>query len=195
MLAKLQTIDRRIIFALLFVCVGVPLIRPMGLPLSIRAWTRNSYDLIKELKPGEKVVISCDYGPSMQADIHPQLQVIWDQLMKQQVKVIGVTFNPAGARYLSQFIKIGESMGRKYGEDLADLGYVPGGEAGLSAFYGDMLRTQPKDARGNATGSLPIMTGVKSLADVRVFIGFCDGVPGGREYVRQLTFKINYLFH
>ncbi len=187
MLNKLQTIDRRIIFALLFICVGVPLVRPIGLPLSIRAWTRNSYNLIKALKPGERVIISVDFGPSMQADILPQLQAIFDQLMKQDVKVIGVSFNAQGARYLGQFIKTGESMGKKYGEDLADLGYVPGGEAGLSAFYGDMLRTQPKDARGNAASSLPIMAGVKSLADLRLFIGFCDGVPGGREYVRQLT--------
>jgi hypothetical protein len=186
-LAKLQNIDRRIIFALLFICVGFPLIKPLGLPLSIRPWTRNAFELVKNIKAGDKVLVSVDYSPLMQADIHPQLQAIFDQLMRQNVRVVGVSFSAQGARYLSDFIRIGEAMGKKYGEDIVDLGYVPGGEAGLSAFAGDIVRTVPKDARGNAIGSIPILAGVKSLADLKVFLGFCDGVPGGREYVRQLS--------
>jgi hypothetical protein len=44
----------------------------------------------------------------------------------------------------------------------------------------------PKDSRGKDTASLPIMSGKKSLANCRLFLGFSSGVPGGREYVRQL---------
>jgi hypothetical protein len=183
----MQNIDRRIIFLLLAVAVGFPLVKPLGMPLSIRSWTRTSYELVSGLKPGEIVMLSTDYGVGMQADIHDQVIAIFDQLMRQNVRVIGVSFNPQGARFLNGFIKQYEARGKKYGVDFAEFGYVAGGEAGLSAFMGDVVKTCPKDARGNDPASLPIMSGIKNLGNCRLFLGFCDGVPGGREYVRQLT--------
>jgi hypothetical protein len=187
LITRLQTIDRRIIFLLLFIVVGYPLVRPIGLPLPITPWVRNIHNLISGLKAGDVMVVSCDFGASMEADIYPSLVVVFGDLMKKGVRVIGVSFQAEGTRYLGRVIGEWEKKGKQYGVDFIDVGYIAGYEAACSAFAGDFVKTAPTDSRGNPTGSLPIMQGRASLSDCQAYMGFTSSSQlGGPEYVRQL---------
>lgn len=182
----MQKIDRRWIYVAIMLTVAIPLVKPFGLPIGIRPWARQVHQKIETLKPGDKVVIAVDYGPSMMADIHPQLVAVWTQLMKKNVKIVGVSFLVEGAPFLTGFCRQWEANGKTYGTDFVDLGFIPGGEAAISSFAANPAGTIPKDTRGNATATLAIMGDVRTMKDVKMFLGFSSALPGPKEYIHQL---------
>jgi len=183
---RMQNIDRRWIYLVIMLAVAVPLVKPFGLPIGVRPWARQVYERIETLKPGDKVVVAVDYGPSMMADIHPQLVAVWSHLMKKDVKIVGVSFMVEGAPFLTGFCRQWEEKGKTYGIDFVDLGFIPGGEAAISAFAANLTGTIPKDTRGNDTATLPIMKDVRTMKDISMFLGFSSALPGPKEYIHQL---------
>lgn len=183
---RMQKIDRRWIYLVIILTVAVPLVKPFGLPIGIRPWSRQVYEKLEALNAGDKVVIAVDYAPSMMADIHPQLVAVWAQLMEKNVKIVGVSFVAQGVPFLTGFCAQWEKNGKTYGVDFVDLGFIPGGEAAISAFAANPAGTIPKDTRGNETSTLPIMNGIETVKDVKIFLGFSSGSPGPKEYIHQL---------
>lgn len=185
MLAKLAHIDSRVIFAAFFIVVSLPLIFPLNLPLNVLGWTRQSYDELQKLAAGDLVIMTMQYSPALMADSHPTAVVMMKHLMQKNVRVILMGDTPDGARWATLFAKEWEGKGKTYGVDIVDLGFLPGYETGLAAFVRDIPKTMPRDARGNDVGSLPIMKGIKTVTDVKLFIGHESG--SGRNYVRQVS--------
>jgi len=60
---KLLSLDRRWLFLLVFLGVAIPIIRPVGLPVTTTASTRMAYEYVERLEPGDVVWLSFDYGP------------------------------------------------------------------------------------------------------------------------------------
>jgi len=90
---KLLRIDKRVIYLILFVVVSYPLLRPVGLPLTVGRETKGVYDYIEKLQPGDVVVMSFDYSPSSFAEQHPQAVAVLNHLMRKPgVKIICVAF-------------------------------------------------------------------------------------------------------
>lgn len=183
---KAMTTDRRVIYILLAVCIAIPLVKPLGLPVSIGQSTRAYHTVIDALKPGDTVIMSLEVGVSTAPDVFPQAQAVFQHLMDKGVRVIIVTFAQQGALYTNDLCLAGEAGGKKYGTDFVAMGFVPGGETGLAGFAADIKKTVPVDLRKNKTEDLPILKGITSAADTKAYLGFSDGVPGPFEYVRQL---------
>jgi hypothetical protein len=63
---RLENIDSRIIYSLVFIVLAIPIIQPVGLPLKISPLTQEAYDIIDTMPPGSKVLyqvyISWMYG-------------------------------------------------------------------------------------------------------------------------------------
>ena len=70
---KLGQLDRRLIFVLIGLSVLIPLIKPDWINIPIKT-TANSEIVFKELnnlKKGDKVLVSFEYGASTKPEIHP----------------------------------------------------------------------------------------------------------------------------
>lgn len=184
----LNAIDRRYIYVILMLVVLFPLIRPIGLPISISGWTESFYAEIEKLQAGDIVVMSIDYTPAGGPDVGPQAAAVFDHLMRKGVKVIGVSFLAEGPPQLQQILNPWmEGRGKTYGVDFVNLGFISGLEPAINAFNTDMKRAAPVDFFNTPTGQIPLMQQVTDANDVKVVMNFATGIPGPAEWVRQLS--------
>lgn len=184
---KLQNMDKRIIYTLMLLVLIVPMIMPLNIPISINSSTRAVYDMIENLQAGDKVLLALDYSPGGSADVHPQLEIMMNHLMRKGVKTVMVSFWDAGPMFGEQVIKPLEDAGvKKYGVDFVNLGYVAGGEPGIKKFATDVPNTTPKDFRGQSISNFEIMQGVKDATAFKLVIDFSSGTPGAKEWIRQV---------
>jgi len=186
-LEKMQKIDRRVIYALLVLALGVPLLNPIGIPLSYSDTTVSFYNEVEALQAGERVLISLDYSPGGSADVHPQAVAVSKHLVQKGVKIVYVAFWDAGPMFAQQILQPYVDKGELvYGETVANLGYISGGATAIRSFGLDCAGTQPTDFNGNKTASLPIMQGIKDVRDFDLVIEFISGNPGIEEWLQQV---------
>jgi hypothetical protein len=162
-----------------------PLVRPLGLPVSVSSWTQQTYEAIEKLQAGDRVIMDFYYAPAGMADVHPQTIAVFKHLLKKGVRIICVAFYDQGAGIADNVIREFEAMGFTYGEDFVHLGFLAGAETGQSAFINDIQKAIPVDYRGKPVGSLPIMQGVNSGADVQMLIYFTSTLTP-EVWVRQM---------
>ncbi len=185
----LRNLDRRVIYVLLFLLVLYPLVKPMGLPVSVGPWTQGSFDYINNLKAGDLVVVSFDYSSGGAPDVDPQAVVVVKHLFKKGVRIVGTAFVDQGVLFANKVFDAWQKQGKKPGVDFVNLGYLAGGETAVAAFGNNPLKAFPKDNNGNDTASMPIMQGVKTAADFKLIAAFATGAPGPSEWVRQVVTK------
>jgi hypothetical protein len=186
---KLEKVDQRVIYLLLFLLVALPLIRPLGLPIAMSPMTVAFFEGVDKIKPGSVVVVSFDYSPASSPEQYPQSKAVFHHLFAKGAKIIGVGFWADGAPFIDSAFKdvLGKSKDHpKYGIDFVNLGYIPGGEPAMASFAKDVHSTAPKDYYGNPVGELPMMKDVRSAKDFAMVIGLSSGTPGYVELLRQI---------
>ena len=182
----LASIDRRYIYIILVLAVFFPLLKPIGMPISISSWTESYYAEVEKLQAGDVVLMSIDYSPSGGPDVGPQAVAVFDHLMAKGVKVIGVSFLAEGPPQLQQILDPYIAAGKTYGVDFVNLGFVPGLETAIAAFAADMSRAAPVEYFGGKTADMPIMKGINTMNDVPLLLQYATGTPGPAEWIRQV---------
>ena len=187
---KLEAVDVRIIYLILWIAIGIPLLTPLYLPLSISPDTVLYYKAIEALPAGSVVVLGMDVSPAgYGGELGPQARATTYHLFTKPVKVIFLSFWETGAPLIqdvwkNQFVA-GELKNKKYGEDYVNLHWIPGSETGMAAFAEDVWKTVPADYKGTKLADLPMMAKIKSINDITMLIVIETGTPGGPEYLRQ----------
>jgi hypothetical protein len=95
----------------------------------------DTYNLLElELSSGSALaVVAFDYNPAEAAELNPVSTVFIRHMMDRGAKILAVSTAPTGPELAQSVLE--ESAGsRVYGEDYLNLGYIPGGAAGLQAF-------------------------------------------------------------
>ena len=181
-----KTLDIRWLYIVLFLSIIVPMARPIGLPLKMGTWTKIVWDTLDKLGPNDVILIAPDFNAAIEGELGPQRDALIYHLGKKGVKAVFVCFVPQGTQQAKKFIAGLEAAGRKYGTDLVDLGFVAGEETALAAFFADVKKTCPKDARGTPVADIPLMKNINTIRNVKLIIHFAQSTPGTAEYVRQL---------
>lgn len=185
--SKLQRIDPRIVYALMFVVLSVPLLMPLAITLEITPSTIAVYETIEELDPATDVVLlSFEYSPSAAPDIHPVAVAVVDHLTRRGIRWVGVSFWAEGPMMIKQITDDLEERGGRYGTDFANLGFKAGGENAIMIFANNPL-VITTDFVGNRTAELPIMQGITHIRDFGYVIAFSAGTPGVDAWVRQVV--------
>jgi len=180
-----KALDRRWLYLALLAAVLIPLFRPIGLPVRVGAFTRTVYEFLDKLGPDDIVLFASDYGPGTAAENQPIGFAVAQHLIKNRVKLIVIAFVPEGPMYSSGVVDTALAAGYRYGEDIVDLGYLPGGEMALASFFAGPKKAVPKDTRGTATDTTPLLAGIETITDITAIFHIATGVPGSTEYVRQ----------
>lgn len=184
---RLQQIDRRVIYLLLVLALGIPLMNPIGIPLSYSDTTILFYNEVEALQAGDTVLVSLDYSPGGSADVHPQAVAVAKHLVQKGIKMVFVSFWDAGPMFGEQIIQPYLDSGELvYGESVTNLGYISGQATAIRSFGLDCVGTQPIDFRGQATATQPIMQGINDVRDFDLVIEFISGNPGIEEWVQQV---------
>jgi hypothetical protein len=177
----------------MFLGILMPLIRPLGFPVVVVQMVKNVHAAVDALKPGDTIVMSFDYSAGGSSEIYPQTRAMALQALKKDVKIICIAFSDQGVPFADQIVDIYLKAGKKYGEDVVNLGYLTGAETGVAAFLADFAKAVPKDTRGQETASYPIIRATNNANRVQLIGSFGTGKPGPLEWVRQLAqYKVKY---
>jgi hypothetical protein len=181
---KLRNIDRRFIFIAIALAVIVPLLRPIGFPIAVSPSVRKLYDVIEQLPPGSKVLMSFDYGTSTMPEVYPMNLAVTRHCFSRNLEVVGMALWPEGLSLGQSALEIAaEEYGKVYGTDYVNLGYKVGGRVVILAMGRDIRDTFPEDFRGTPVEEPPIMEGVRNFNRFKLIVTFSAGTPGIREWV------------
>jgi hypothetical protein len=184
--------DRRYLYLVVLLVVIIPLIRPLGIPLSVSSTTMTFVNIVEKVDAGDKVLFAFDYSIGGEADVGPQAQVVMAHLMQKGAKVVSVAFIDTGIQFATKTVEAWERKGKVYGEDLLNLGYAAGAETAISAFGQDIRAVFPTDVRGKPLDQYSIMQGIRTAGDFKLIVEFSTGNPGPAEWVQQVQtrFKV-----
>lgn len=185
---RLQSLDKRVFYVLMALAIAIPTINPLGIPVEVTRAVQSTYDFIKSLPDGSKVLIGFDYEPGDEIELSPQAVALFHMFAAKKMKVVAIASFPSAPNFAEDTLKTLDQYGYKYGEDYVNLGYYAGGEPTLAAFGTKPLTIFPKDWRGNDTSTMALTKGLTSLKDFTLAITLGDGPTGGTNtdaWVRQ----------
>jgi hypothetical protein len=172
---KAKTLDRRIIFLLMFLGVGLPLLTKIGLPVSVTDDVRNVYGYIEKLEPGDIVLVSYDHDTGTLPEMVPMSDAILRHLFKKDIRVVGMALRAEGNGIGRQNIRrIATEFNKTEGADYVFLGFRPEITAAILGLGTSFEKVFPKDDRGIPVGELPLMTEVNNYNDVELVISVTD---------------------
>jgi hypothetical protein len=161
--------DRRIIFLLVFIAVGFPIIWPLYSPVTVTPEVRNIFEDIQKLPAGSPILIAIDYEPSDSPEVDPMTIAILQHCFRRNLRVIVCSTWPTdgtGAGIAERWLKkVSAEMNKVKGKDYVNLGFKTGTYAVVIGMGENLRNTFPKDYTGNDVNSLEVMKGINSLKD------------------------------
>jgi hypothetical protein len=174
-------LDRRWIYLLVAISVITPIVVPIGLPVTTTLSTRNAFEYVEGLRPGDVVWLSFDYGPSSAPENDPMAEAFLRQCFLKKVRLIVAALYPLGGLGLANNVlaKVTrEFPDLKYGEDYVNLGYKDGAAAVMRRLGDNIADAFPTDVNGRPIEQLPIMRGVHDIHQVKLVFTAATGLIG-----------------
>ena len=187
-LERFDEINPKLIYLLMAIALVFPVLKPIGMPLSIdQQLTQPVYDWIERLKPGDIVIFDAAYGGGSDSELTPQLKAWFTHCLTKGVKVVGVAQWEAGATLAYESLKeVAAKMKAKgipaeYGVDWVHIGFKAGGQTTFRAMQNDFWKACGNiDWLKNDLSTLPLMQKVKKWdkESIKGFICYSAGSPG-----------------
>ncbi len=183
---KFGSIDRRIIYALVFLATAIPLFFNVRIPMPVSPEVKSAYEAMDKLKPGDVILISTDYGPSSAPETQPMLEALLTHAFRKDLKVLLMTHWRFEGLIMGVegLDKIARKFNKKYGEDYIVLGYRPGVTAVMIGMAQDFRNIFATDNEGKSIESYPMYKeiagpdGILNYKDVALIIGLEAGAIG-----------------
>jgi hypothetical protein len=169
------------------VVLGGTQIFPM--PAEVPNETIAAVQAVEAIPAGAPVLVVFDYEPATVGEMEAAGASLMDHLLLlNHPRLALISTSPTGAALAERFVT-DVLAGRNYlpGGQYADLGYLPGGLAGVFDFSQDPAAVVPLGADSNEVWSLPVMQGVTHLSDFAAIIVLTDSVETGRVWIEQTT--------
>lgn len=181
---RFETIDRRIIFFLIFLAVIIPLLFPIGLKIEVSEPVRMFYNTIEKLEAGSFVLISAEYDPSTMPEVYPMNEALVKHCFAKDLKIVSIGLWPQGVSLNQTAMEqAAEPYGKEYGVDYVNLGYKAGGIVVISAMGEDIPTTFPQDYALRPIEQYGIMEGIENFDNIDLIVSLSAGDPGVREWV------------
>jgi hypothetical protein len=185
---KLQAIDRRVFYWILFIGLMVPFLMPLGLPVALSPNTIDLWDGINapNVEPGDVAIINFGYGVSAWSECHPAVTVCVKALFRNGVKIIfmGPHYDVDLTWRHIQDTASADFATAEYGVDHVYLGYITGGEPAIAQLASDMRSVYPTDSYGTPLDEIPMMEDVNGWQDVELVLS-ADTGDWGTYFLRQ----------
>jgi len=185
---RFLNLDRRIIYAIVFFCVLLPLIYPIRAKFTPTEEVKRAYNAIEALEPGSAIIISCDYGPSTMPENYTFYVALLHQCFRKQLRPIILTLVDYGPglclRGLKEVLESKDSQGkllypdRQAGRDYVFLGFKPGSTSVMLGIGQSFTATFPNDYQNQPTTTMPIFREITALGDCKYIVDIAAvGLP------------------
>ena len=169
LLAKLQNVDRRILYVLIALVISVPLLmKPARHPHVIFAEVQNAYKTIDSVPEDKIVLVSTVWGAGTIAENGPQTEALMRHMFTRGVKFVVLSWDPAGTELGYQIgAKLEKELGKKYGVDWAHLGFrVPQLQQVISGLSENFPKQLKQDRFNTPLDRIPVTKNVKDYQQI-----------------------------
>jgi hypothetical protein len=150
--------------------------------------------LINQLPESARVLVGFDYEPALADELDATAAPVFNHLMNEGALLTLISTSPNGPILAERFIQSGK-LENDYinGLDYTNLGYIPGGAAGLISFIENPSGTTPFSIDGFAaweseTGDpLPPVVGIQNINDYDLILLLVDDPDLARIWIEQLS--------
>ena len=184
-------IDRRLLYLVSVVLVGVTVFFPLGLPVKVSPLAVQTYDAIQNLPDNSVVFIAPMYDPGPAGELAPMLKGMLYQCMERKYRIIlGNTNWTLGVAIAHDMITpIAAEFNYVYGTDYIELGSKPGGPVWMQSAKTDLAGAAIVDFNNDPISQFPLIQAVPRLTQeyiAAVLVLNC-GTPGATEWLAQIT--------
>ena len=149
--------------------------------------------LINDLPEDARILVAFDYQPGLAAEMDTTAAAVMDHIMLRGAYLTLVSTSPTGPLVAERFLSLTQSS-HNYtrGEQYINMGYIPGGAAGLLSLAVSPQRTVPYTTDGveawETSGhlALPALQGVERLIDFSMILVIVDDPDVARSWVEQV---------
>ena len=186
-LDRVGRMDRRLIYVAIALAVIIPLVAKLTFPVITTPIVQNIFDKLDSLPEGSRVILSADFGPSTIPENMPMIQAVLRHALHKKLKVYLLTLWATGIPQLDaleQNVLAKDFPDRVAGQDWVNLGYKAGNQGVINSAFSDFPGAFPVDSKGRDVRTLPIMEGVKRIADFNLIVCIGSGFPGTKEWIQ-----------
>lgn len=169
-------IDRRIVYVIVALCVAVPLIKPLQLPIVPTPEVKGVYDEIDKLQAGDNILISADFDPSSKPELLPILEGMLAHCFIRGVKPHLLTLWPSGPGLVQMAVEKQAAIYKKQsGTDYVFLGYRAGQLAVILGMASSIPSTFVTDFYGKTTANMPIYQDITKISQMKYIVDLAAG--------------------
>jgi hypothetical protein len=180
-----------LIAALLILAVGLPLIT--NIPITPAGGLQppemvDALALINNLPstaPVASVLLVFDYEPALSGELEAAAAPLFDRLMLQGPHLALISTNPTGPALAERFLHDASPSPLIAGQQVVNLGYLPGGPAGVLYFAISPTEAAPLTQDVQPAWQLPPLLGIQRLSDFSAIIVLTDNADSGRVWIEQ----------
>ena len=190
-----QNVLRWAISLVLFIAILWPAItaeRQTPLP-AISQETGDVSSLINDLPAEARLLVAFDYQPGLSAEMDTIAAAVLDHIMLRGAYLTLVSTSPTGPFVAERFLSQTQSThDYTHGEEYINMGFIPGGAAGLLSLAASPQRTIPYTTDGveawevSGHDALPPLQGVGSLTDFSMVLALVDDPDVARAWIEQV---------
>jgi hypothetical protein len=180
---------------ILFIAILWPAItteRQTPLP-AISQETGDVSSLINDLPAEARLLVAFDYQPGLSAEMDTIAAAVLDHIMLRGAYLTLVSTSPTGPFVAERFLSQTQSThDYTHGEEYINMGFIPGGAAGLLSLAASPQRTIPYPTDGveawevSGHDALPPLQGVGSLTDFSMVLALVDDPDVARAWIEQV---------
>lgn len=190
---RISRLDRRWIYALVWLAVIIPLFLPTSFPISVTPEARQLFSAVDALPDSCVVLLTFDTWPNALAETEPMARAALHHLFRKHIRVVTLTTIPMGGPSIAERVtrELAAQYGKTYGVDYVNLGYKPNYVSVLKGLGTSIESIYPTDNSGTLLGQLPLMQKVKSYADIKfIFVVTDNGIIDYWISIVNAQFKI-----
>jgi len=177
MIEKLLRLDRRVIFVLIALAVGVPIAGGWDFDQGSNPRTTAVYKHIDELPPRSVVMVCFDYGPASMPELQPMALAIARHVLSRDLRLVCFTTYPDAPLLIEDTLKTAaegiakdKGLKREDGKDYVNLGYRPALVNVILGMGTDTPAVWKTDFKKRRYGDLEVTKGLRTFEDVGLVI-------------------------
>ncbi len=181
-----REVDRRVIFAFIFVSVATPVLFPITFEVKATPIAKALFEKIESLPEGTKVMISYDFDPAMAPEVLPMANAVVRHCFQRNHKVVFIAIWATGQSLLNQTLQqvvAVEFPEKQEGIDWCNLGYKAGNEGVMNVIVTNLKKMFPTDVNSTPLEQIKILEGIQSCRDFALIVSLGGGQPGPKEWI------------
>ncbi len=149
----------------------------------------DAYRSIDNLSSRQMVLVAVDYEPGSSGEMDKLTGVLLKHLFRRNAVLVFVSTNPVGPLQAEKMVtQVSQSTENQYVpfQDYANLGYIPGGHAGLLGFLYEPRETLPFSIDGVDIWQEPAFQRISGITDFSLVVVATENPDTARLWVEQL---------